>query len=99
MLQATDCPRSVHALFFYGSGTKQVRLGDGFLCVQGPIVRLGPIALTDAAGTLARTLDLGQLPAPITAGSIWNFQCWYRDGAAGLSGANLSDALNVRFCP
>ena len=99
MLQATDCPRSVHALFFYGSGTKQVPLGDGFLCVQGPIVRLGPIALTDAAGTLARTLDLGQLPAPITAGSIWNFQCWYRDGAAGLSGANLSDALNVRFCP
>lgn len=30
--------------------------------------------------------------------STWNFQFWYRDGAGGPFGFNLSDGLEVTFC-
>lgn len=98
-LQVSGCPASVSALFFYGPGTKLAPFGDGHLCVKGPVIRLGPLASTSAGGVLTRALDLPSLAQPIVAGSIWNFQGWYRDGAAGGSGFNSSDALNLQFCP
>ena len=38
-------------------------------------------------------------PGQISAGSTWNFQFWYRDPAGGGAGFNLSDGLQLTFCP
>ncbi len=39
-------------------------------------------------------------PGSIAAGVIRNFQFWHRDPTGpGKTGFNLSDALNVKFCP
>jgi hypothetical protein len=81
-----------------------VPFGDGQLCVNGEIFRLNPPALTDANGAVERPLDLTQPPFDSGTGmatpfSSWNFQYWYRDPAAGGSGFNTSDAVEVTFCP
>ena len=36
---------------------------------------------------------------PIAAGSTWNFQCFFRDPAAGGSRFNTTDAVAVTFLP
>ena len=35
----------------------------------------------------------------IQAGDTVNFQFWYRDNPAGMSGYNLSDGVSITFCP
>lgn len=94
-------------LFFYGPERLQLPFGDGELCV-GPgaagLHRLLPPAPADAFGTASHAVELGQPPAAwgpgaILPGTTWSFQHWYRDPAAGGSGFNLSDALEVTFCP
>jgi hypothetical protein len=35
----------------------------------------------------------------ILAGSVFNFQLWYRDPGGGPQGFNLSDAIELTFCP
>jgi len=56
------------------------------------------VVSTDAVGDVSFALDYTNPPEPageIAAGSTWNFQFWYRDGAT----FNLSDGLNAAFCP
>lgn len=98
-LRASGCPPNASALFIYSPAMRQVAFYDGYLCVGPPVTRMGPLGATDAVGVLSRAFDLGSLPLPITAGSVWNFQTWFRDAAAGGAGANLSHALNAVFCP
>lgn len=94
-------------LFYYGPNAIQVPFGDGFRCVGGGLVglfRLSPAQTPDLLGDADRWVDFGAPPADAGYGQIagftqWNFQFWYRDPAAGLSGFNLSDALTVTFCP
>ena len=48
------------------------------------------------------TLDYTNPPqaaGQITVGSTWNFQFRYRDPAAGGAYFNLSDGLEITFCP
>ncbi|MDP6370302.1 MAG: hypothetical protein QF615_11885, partial [Planctomycetota bacterium] len=100
-LHATGCPPNQFALFIYSAGQAQTPLGDGFLCLTSPIHRLYPLAQT-GGGTPSHVLDLGSPPSAagqISPGETWNFQCWYRDPAAGVAGFNLSDGLGVAFCP
>ena len=99
VLRASDCPAGVSAVFFAGTRAQQVPFSDGYLCIKSPVIRMGPLAVTGPAGSLARAVDLPTFPLSITAGAILDFQCWFRDGAAGGAGANLTDAVNVRFCP
>jgi len=82
-------------LFFYGHNQIQMPFVDGFRCVGGAVRRLPPSQST--GGLLTRTLDL--TVTPITGGSTWNFQAWYRDGAAGGAGSNLTGGLEVSFEP
>ncbi|MDP6761963.1 MAG: hypothetical protein QF860_03745 [Planctomycetota bacterium] len=99
VLTCSDAVAEQSVLFFYGAGQTEQPFGDGFLCVTGPIFRLG-VGTTDASGTAAHALDITAPAFPagqITVGSTWYFQVWYRD-PAGPAGFNLTDALAVEFC-
>ena len=90
-------------LFFYGPDQTAVILGEGVRCVDGALVRLD-VLTADTLGTVADPLDLSSPPfdsgpGVVTVGDTRNFQYWYRDPAGGAAGYNLSDALEVVFCP
>jgi probable HAF family extracellular repeat protein len=92
---------SQFGLFYYGPNQVEVPFGDGFRCVGGGIHRLNPAFQSDDSGTSLRHLDFTQPElSPVTPGSTWSFQHWYRDPLGpGGTGFNLSDALRVTFCP
>lgn len=104
-LQVEDAVPNQFGLFFYGPNAIQIPFGNGFRCVGGGSVgtfRLLPPLLADFFGDAARALDFTLPPASsgpsqIHPASIWRFQFWYRDPAAG--GFNLTDGLEVTFCP
>jgi len=99
-LIATNCPVNAAGIFYFGSTATQVVFGNGFRCISGSTVRLG-ITNAGAFGEAVTVLDLNALPigAQIQAGDTRRFQFWYRNPAGGGAGFNLSDLLNVRFCP
>ena len=107
LLQATGAPGGTFGIFFYGAAQANSSFGDGLLCVAGGgvgISRLNPAQLTNAFGDAFRAVDYTAPPANggnglLQAGDTRYFQFWYRDGAAGLTGINLSDGLKVTFCP
>ena len=60
--------------------------------------------MTDTFGDAFYALDYSQPPlnsgnGTIVDGMEFNFQFWFRDPAGGGSNFNLSDGLNVVFCP
>ncbi len=80
-----------------------VVFGDGLRCVGGPagsVVRIFPFAVADVAGTMSATID-STLPAhsQLAAAMPHGFQAWFRDPAAGMSGFNLSNGLEITFAP
>ncbi len=106
VLTASGCVPGQHGVFFYGPDQVQVPFGNGVRCVGGGFAGLFRLEVTqaDVNGDAAYAVDFGlppanQGPGAITAGSTWNFQFWYRDPAGGGAGYNLSDALQVAFCP
>jgi hypothetical protein len=100
-LRAEGCPPNKSAIFFYSNtALAATPFNAGFLCMATPIVRL-PGLVTDAQGSAAHNLDLGNPPNPnglILAGSTWHFQLWYRDPLGGGGTTNTSDGLRVDFC-
>ena len=100
-LLASGVPPSQFGLFFYSGSQAQAPLGDGTLCVSGQIFRF-PATLSSSTGAAAWALDYANPPSPagqITSGTTWYFQFWYRDVQGGPAGSNLSDGLEVTFCP
>jgi hypothetical protein len=86
-------------IFFYGAAATELPFGDGFQCVDEPLLRLLPPVKT-IGGEQRYTVDLDRPPQPfgeILPGSTWRFQLWFTDAAAGGSGFNTSDALAVTF--
>lgn len=82
-------------VFFFGPDQWGAPFGNGTLCVSGTITRIQPPGM--AVGNLAvRSVDL---PAFGVVPGIANFQCWFRDPAAGGSNFNLSRAVTVPFIP
>ena len=72
---------------------------DGTRCVGGAVQRL-PVNQADGNGVLSEP-DVFALPmpnVPLAPGTL-NFQAWYRDPAAMMSGFNLSDGLSLLFAP
>jgi hypothetical protein len=93
-------------IFYYGPAQISAPFGNGIRCVgagfQGTF-RL-PVLMTDSFGDASYTLDYNQAPMDsgngiIVDGMEYNFQFWFRDPPAGGSNFNLSDGLNVVFCP
>lgn len=94
-------------VFFYGPEQASVPFGNGLRCVGAGslgLFRFTPPVLGDLFGDASYAVDLTTAPANAGAGRIdpfstWNFQFWYRDPAAGGAGFNLSNALQLHFCP
>ncbi len=104
ILTCTGLPVGQPGIFYYGPNQVQLPFGNGFRCVGGAVTRLYPAAVADVFGNVAMALDYSQPPmnsgpGMITAGSVHNFQYWYRDPAGGGASYNLSNALNVIFTP
>jgi N-dimethylarginine dimethylaminohydrolase len=100
VLHAQNVPKKTFGIFFYGNTQKQIPFGHGYLCVGSTVqlARLGPPVNSGVGGELVRALDVTAPPNPsaqITAGSTWNFQAWFRDGAS----FDLSDAQQITFVP
>jgi hypothetical protein len=104
-LSAVGTVPGTKGLFLYGPQQTQVPFGDGLRCVGTGglgLFRLGPPIVAGPNGGVSKRLDLANQTGPgaITAGSTWNFQYWYRDGALpGGKGFNTSDAVSATFCP
>jgi len=100
VLIASGCPPTTYGLFYLGTQPMQIPFGNGVRCVGGAVLRM-PILTTTATGDASMPVNLYNLPAGqgVVAGSVRYFQLWYRNPAAGGSGFNLSDGLEVRFCP
>jgi hypothetical protein len=104
---ADFAPPGQFGLFYYGPVPVQTPFGDGYRCVgagSSGTFRLNPPVVIDATGFAHRLLDFtqppeGSGPGKIEVGSTWYFQFWYRDPAFGGSGFNLSNGLEVVFCP
>lgn len=101
MLLVDSAPPGQIGIFFYGANQVQIPFGDGWRCVATMVERLLPSVPIDPGGHGAYFLDL-QGPPPagtITPGATWNFQFWYRDPIPVGVGYNLSDAIEITFCP
>ena len=99
VLVATSVPNQP-GLFYYGPTQVLQPFGNGFRCVGGTVGRLD--VHNAVANTITHALDVTAPPnaaTTITGGTTWNFQCWYRDPAAGGASFNLSDGLEVQFAP
>lgn len=96
-LIASNAPASEFGLFFAGSALGGAPLGNGFLCIDGTLVRFNPVLQTTTAGDASLAVDLTS-PAGLAtamAGSTTFYQFWFRDGAAGAAMNNLSSGLQV----
>jgi len=104
-LECYGCPPGQFGIFYYGPNQILNSFGNGFRCVGGGFLgtfRL-PVVQTDTFGDAYYALDYDQPPmnsgnGTIVDGMEFNFQFWFRDPGVGLN-FNLSDGLNVTFCP
>jgi hypothetical protein len=95
-LSAAPVPPNSVGLVFFGPTTKPATpFGGGFLCVQGPLLRL-PGSFTGPQGVLATTIDWTGTASVLAAGQSVAFQAWFRDAAA-TPNFNLSDGLEIAF--
>jgi len=102
-LRSGPAPVGEPAVFYYGPNQIQALFGDGNRCVgggPGQVVRMFPFVVSDGTGFHTAALD-NTLPAhaQVIAGAALNFQAWFRDPAAGMTGFNLSDGVSVTFAP
>ncbi len=75
---------------------------SGNLCLGFPFYRFskpptGTVLSSGSNGTFRFTPNLTNLPQGVTflVGETWDFQAWFRDGAAGTS--NFTDGIEVMF--
>ena len=98
-LNASGAVPGQFGIFYFGPNQISTPFGHGVRCVGGETRRL-PVLQADFIGDAALTLDFTTAPASdITADSTWNFQFWYRDPAAAGATFNLSNGLELTFCP
>jgi hypothetical protein len=100
---ATGGPANTNGIFYYGPNQIVQFFGDGIRCVGGSTFRL-PVVQTDFFGDVVYTLDwtappVGSGNGAWQPGDTWNIQFWYRDPAAGGTGFNLSDGLEITVGP
>jgi hypothetical protein len=101
-LQADSLPPNQFGVFFCGPLKQDppALFGNGYRCVgTAGLSRLNPPVST-GSGSAQRALDMTASPLNnVQAGDTHHFQLWYRDPAAGGANYNLTDALEITFCP
>ena len=104
-LRATNAPAGQTGIFYYGPDQIQVPFGDGWRCVggqAGSVKRIFPFAMTNGQGNMEQTAD-NTAPAHAlcigVAGTTLNFQGWFRDPAAAMTGFNLTDGVECTMEP
>ena len=85
------------AIFYFGPNQIDLAFGNGRRCVGGTVFRMDIIV--GSGGTFDYMVDFGAYGADIAGLGTCNFQCWYRDPAAGGAAFNLSDAVEITFTP
>ena len=98
VLTVTDTPPTVFGIFYFGSDTANVPLGDGIRCVGGSSIYRLPVVATDAAGQGSYSLDFtdaGSTISNVLTGETWNFQYWHRNPIGQPSG--FSEAVSITF--
>ncbi|MDP6520445.1 MAG: hypothetical protein QF411_11160, partial [Planctomycetota bacterium] len=103
-LLADDCPPGAMGLFYYGTSSVYMPFYNGFRCVGGNIFRLFPASPIGGNGVATHQADFNTTPmgsgaGAVYPGSTWYFQFWFRDHPAGGWEVNLSNGLEVTFCP
>ncbi len=102
VLTGTGLPNST-ALYFQGTTQIASGFGDGLRCAGGSVIRLG--TKTNVAGTSAYPAagdqSVSVRGAVTTAGSVRNYQVWYRNAAAFCTPStfNLTNGLSVTWQP
>ena len=101
-LRADNLRPNQFGVFFYGPVKQDppVSFGDGYRCVGTfDLKRLNPPVAT-GTGTAQRALDMTAAPLnSVQAGDTRYFQFWYRDPGVIGAGYNLTDGLEITFCP
>ncbi|MEO1696611.1 MAG: hypothetical protein AAFU73_04890 [Planctomycetota bacterium] len=95
-LVGRQLPPGQAGLFVTGCSAGVLPVGDGLLCIAGPVQRFGSVLLVRTSGTVRFRLDGLLIPGgvQILAGETHLFQFWHRDQPAT---SNLSAALEVVF--
>jgi hypothetical protein len=95
---SSPVPPQQYGLFIYSGSQAQVSFGNGTRCVSAPIARFG-VLQSSVFGDMGMPVDMLAPPVngAFTPGSVWNFQSWFRDPAAGGSNFNLSNGLSITF--
>ncbi|MBI5365005.1 MAG: hypothetical protein HZA53_17640 [Planctomycetes bacterium] len=105
-LLGANVPNST-ALYFQGTGEAAgglgTLLGDGLLCLDGALLRLGTKTI---AGNVSRYPEAGDASVSVrgqvpSAGATRTYQLWYRNAASFCTSAtyNLSNGLRVTWVP
>ena len=102
ILEAQNLRPNQFGVFFTGPAKQDppVSFGDGYRCVSlFALARFNPPTPT-GSGIAQRGIDMTQPPLDTTdAGDTRYFQFWYRDPGPIGAGYNLTDGLEITFCP
>lgn len=97
-LRVSGLPGGSLVLGLASTNTARLVLGDGILCLGGPIIRIGVRGASPAGiAHFGASAAIGiPLPSP---SDVLHYQVWYRDTPIGSCGAgsNLTNAVQVQF--
>jgi hypothetical protein len=106
VLTATGVPNGP-GLYFQGSaqaaGGAGIPFGDGLLCVGGAIVRMGVVfASGNTSAFPSGVLPSVSVAGGASAGSVLNYQLWYRDAVVAFCPSavfNLTNGVALTWAP
>jgi len=95
-LSAYQCPRNSFGVFIIGDTGSPIPLGEGNLCIGGALARLST-ALTGSSGAAVHDIEFAHpaVASRLVPGATWSFQFYYRDGAGGPVGVNLTNTVEL----
>lgn len=99
-LMASNVPDSTFGLFYFGSTTVSLPMGNGLRCVGGVLGRF-PVIGPTSGPVQSQAVNPPSLPGNTTvlSGDTLHFQFWFRDAASSAEAVDFSDGYTVTFVP